>query len=80
MHTSDAIDPTTADAKKPELLTFYNLTKGEGDVVDEMKSLYSVSCISRRWPLTLFFSVINIDRINSCIVYKSAIQKEPAPV
>lgn len=36
-----------------------------------MKALYSVSRVSCRWPLTLFFSLLNIGGINSFIIYKA---------
>ena len=36
MHNDDKIDPATGDDKKPEIITFYNSTKGGVDVVDMM--------------------------------------------
>lgn len=48
MHHDDAIDGETGDFKKPEIVTFYNLTKGAVDVVDEMSASYSTSRISNR--------------------------------
>jgi len=49
---------------------FYNQTKGGVDVVDELKGEYSVSRISCRWSLTIFFSLMNIAGINSQIIYR----------
>lgn len=69
MHDKDIIDPRTGNAQKPEVITFYNQTKSGVDVVDKLKSLYSVSRISCRWPLTIFFSVLNICGINCQIIY-----------
>lgn len=71
MHSDGAIDAETGDLAKPELMTFYNMTKCGVDVVDEMKGTYSVSRVSCRWPLTIFFGLMNIGGINSQIVYKS---------
>lgn len=70
MHSRDDIDPESDDANKPFMLTFYNSTKCGVDVVDEYKATYSVSRTSNRWPLTLFFSLLNIAVLNSFIVYK----------
>uniref|UniRef100_A0A1B6JQP1 PiggyBac transposable element-derived protein domain-containing protein n=1 Tax=Homalodisca liturata TaxID=320908 RepID=A0A1B6JQP1_9HEMI len=70
MHHSDEIDPQSGDAKKPFILTFYNSTKGGVDVVDEYKARYSVARTSNRWPLTIFFSLLNTIGLNSYIVYK----------
>ncbi|KAJ8885017.1 hypothetical protein PR048_011213, partial [Dryococelus australis] len=43
---------------KPEVMTFYNIAKGGVDV-DEMKASYSVSRISNRLPLAVFFTIMN---------------------
>lgn len=72
MHHKDEIDPSeTNKSWKPSIITFYNHTKGGVDVVDELKSNYSVSRTSHRWPLTLFFSLLNIGGINSQIIYEA---------
>ncbi|CAI6369859.1 unnamed protein product [Macrosiphum euphorbiae] len=71
MHRDDHIDPDSGDLKKPEVITFYNLTKGGVDVVDRLKSEYSVTRISNRWPFTIFCSLLNIGAINSQIIYKA---------
>ncbi|XP_022182080.1 uncharacterized protein LOC111041934 [Myzus persicae] len=68
MHHDNAID---SNLNKPEIITFYNMTKGGVDVVDELKGNYSVARISRRWPLTIFYSLLNIAGINSQLIYKA---------
>nr|CAI5841236.1 unnamed protein product [Callosobruchus analis] len=70
-HSGDYIDPELGELQKPEIVTFYNLTKGGVDVVDEMKSTYSVSRFCCRWPLRIFFTILDVAAINSNIVYKS---------
>lgn len=70
MHQTDEIDPESDVAQKPYILTFYNSTKGGVDVVDECKAWYSVARTSNRWPLTLFFSLLNTIALNSFIVFK----------
>lgn len=57
MHDQSMIDPESGDQKKPEVITYYDSTKGGLDVVDEMKGEYSVARISCRWPLTVFFFI-----------------------
>ncbi|KAE9522205.1 hypothetical protein AGLY_017387 [Aphis glycines] len=54
MHDEAMIDQESGDQKKPEVITYYNSTKGGVDVVDEMKGEYSVARISCRWPLNVF--------------------------
>jgi hypothetical protein len=70
MHNQGVIDTDSGDQNKPEIITFYNSTKGGVDVVDELKGEYSVSRVSCRWPLTIFFSLMNIAGINSQIIYR----------
>lgn len=71
MHKQGDIDVQSGEQRKPEVITFYNFTKGGVDVVDELKAEYSVARISCRWPLTIFFALMNIAGINSQIIYKA---------
>ena len=70
MHEQGDIDPESVE-KKPEVIMFYNQTKGGVDVVDELKGEYSVSRISCRWSLTIFFSLMNI----AGIIYRENTEK-----
>lgn len=74
LHHTDTIDESTGDQRKPEIITFYNLTKGGVDVADELSSNYNVSRNSRRWPLTIFFSLLNTSSINSYVIYSSNVE------
>ncbi|KAL4104514.1 hypothetical protein QTP88_019809 [Uroleucon formosanum] len=69
MHEQGVIDPESEE-RKPEVITYYNSTKGGVDCVDEIKGEYSVARISCRWSLTIFFSLMNIGGINSQIVFR----------
>lgn len=40
------------------------------DVVNRLKEEYSVARVACRWPLRLFFTILNIAGINSQIIYK----------
>lgn len=71
MHRDDYIDPDSGDLKKPEVITFFNLTKGGVDVVNRLKSEYSKTRISNRWPFTIFCSLLNIGASNTQIIYKT---------
>ena len=66
MHQSLDID---AETQKPQIILDYNATKRAVDTVDRMCSQYSVSRISKRWPLALFFILLNIAGINAQILY-----------
>ena len=78
MHDSDDIDDTTGDLMKPEVNTFYNSTKGGVDVVDELKSRYSVARVCFRWPLRIFFTLLDVAGINAQIIHESNTGEENA--
>lgn len=69
MHHDCAIDSETGQQRKTEIITFYNATKSGVDVVDKLARTYDVSRNSKRWPLTLFFSILNHAGINAMVMY-----------
>jgi len=62
MHDSGVMDEAT---KKPEII----LTKCGVDKCDKMCASYFVSRVTRRWPLPVFFILMNIAGINSLVIY-----------
>lgn len=62
---------TCADNKKktPETIQYYNATKYGVDVLDQKARLYTTKVASRRWPLQVFYNVLDLAAINSVIVY-----------
>lgn len=68
-HHNDAINSST---KKPEVIHFYNNTKAGVDALDEKCANYSTSRRTRRWPMVIFYSMLNIASVNSHILYKTA--------
>lgn len=70
MHHDGKIDSTTGAKQKPEIVTFYNKTKCGVDIVDKMCNQYNVTRNSRRWPLTIFFNLLNLAGINSLVIHQ----------
>ncbi|XP_025831094.1 piggyBac transposable element-derived protein 4-like [Agrilus planipennis] len=68
MHLDDSIDGETG---KPSIIIDYNKTKGGVDTVDKLCAAYNCARITRRWPLVLFYGLLNIAGINSYIIYKN---------
>lgn len=66
MHYSKTVNNET---KKPEIIEFYNETKGGVDALDEKCTVYSTHRRSRRWPLTIFYTILDISSVNSFIIY-----------
>ena len=51
LHNEGIIDPTSIEAKKPEVITFYNKTKGGVDVVDRLK--FRILCHTKKQSLVI---------------------------
>lgn len=52
-------------AKKPDIILTYNETKSGVDNLDKLVREYSTKCSTRRWPLVLFLSWVDIAAYNS---------------
>lgn len=66
MHSTNAINPTTL---KPEIVHVYNSTKGAVDTFDQMAQNMCCNRKTRRWPLCVFYNMMNIAAVNSYIIY-----------
>ena len=65
-----AVNIGTDNKKKPETVKFYNATKYGVDVVDSMAREYSVKASSRRWPVHVFYNILDMAAINDCVLYR----------
>jgi hypothetical protein len=55
--------------KKTSVITFYNKTKGGVDTTDQLCASKNVSRNVRRWPMVIFFAMLNISGTNAQILY-----------
>ncbi|XP_055378966.1 piggyBac transposable element-derived protein 4-like [Condylostylus longicornis] len=67
-HTSVSIEKSKKQL--PETIAFYNKTKCGVDMTDQMARKYSVKSGSRRWPLQVFFNILDLAAINAWVLYK----------
>lgn len=68
MHYDDAINPNTG---KPEIIMDYNSTKSGVDILDKMNEAYNCARATCRWPMVLFYTLLNVAGINSYIIFKN---------
>ncbi|XP_030629171.1 uncharacterized protein LOC115811199 isoform X1 [Chanos chanos] len=62
---------TDNGAKKlPETLSHYNSTKAGVDDMDNMARLYSVNGGKCRWPVAVFYNILDLAAINAHVLYK----------
>lgn len=66
MHHSKETDVVT---NKPIMITEYNKTKGGVDEVDKKCSIYSCSRRTRRWPMALFYRLVDLSGVNTYVLY-----------
>lgn len=62
-------DGEIAEGGKPEIIEFYNMTKGGVDKMDQLFSEYPTQRQTKRWPLSLFFNMLDITALAAYIVY-----------
>lgn len=68
MHDDNVVDEHTG---KPNQIMDYNATKGGVDTVDLMCARCSTSRNTRRWPLVVFFRLLDLAAINALKIFKS---------
>lgn len=65
MHRSKCI----MENNKPSIIDFYNETKAGVDTLDQLIRYYTVRRKTRRWPLVLFYNILDIACYNSQVIY-----------
>lgn len=58
-------------SKKPQMIIDYNKTKGGVDVFDQMVSVYSCSRQTNRWPMVVFYNLLDVAALASTIIYRA---------
>ena len=71
MHRDDALN---AQNNKPDIIIDYNNTKYGVDVVDQLCHKYSTKRATRRWPLCVFYGLLDIAGINAMVVFCNVVQ------
>jgi len=69
MHLSD-ITFGKEPKKLPEVINFYNMTKGGVDCADQMTETYSSKFANRRWPVALFCNLLDIAALNAYVLFE----------
>ena len=67
MHSQPDVDHNN-EKKKPEMILYYNSTKGGVDTMDQMLRCYSVKRMTRRWPMVIFYNMIDVSALNGYII------------
>ena len=62
----------TDEKKKPEMIHLYNKMKVGVDAMDNMLRMYSVKAATRRWPVAVFYDMMDKAALNAHVLYKEA--------
>lgn len=74
IHHGNTIDTETGHKRRSDIITVYNNTKYEIDVVDQMCVPHDVVRNTRRWPLPICFNVLNVYILLSLHIYSNCVQ------
>ncbi|XP_027856877.1 uncharacterized protein LOC114134454 [Xiphophorus couchianus] len=69
MHSVVETEDTTK--RKPNTVTQYNKTKCGVDAMDQMVREYSVRAGTRRWPVAVFYNMIDMAALNAHVLYQA---------
>jgi len=70
------IDIETNRKKLPETVQFYNKTKCAVDILDQIAHRYSTRAAARRWPVHVFYNILDLAAINAWIIYRGVTGEE----
>jgi len=62
-------DSATEEDRKPQVILHYNSTKGGVDNMDKMATSYSCRRKNKRWPMALFFNVLDIGALAAYVIW-----------
>ena len=63
--------------KKPEVVTYYNETKAGVDTLDQMTHAYTTKPKTKRWPVVMFFNMLDISGIAAFILWSYGTHASP---
>jgi hypothetical protein len=65
-----------SNSGKPEIIEFYNKTKGAVDLSDQMCARCTVQQATHRWTMVMFYGMINIAAVNALVIYAHNMRKD----
>ena len=68
LHSTTDIE--TNHKNLPETVQFYNIRKCGVDILDQMACRYSTRAAARRWPVHVFYNILDLAAINAWIIYR----------
>lgn len=66
LHTKKSVRDT--DDKKPDIIDYYNQTKGGLDVLDERVGTYRCKRKVKRWPMAIFENMFDVSSFDASVL------------
>ncbi|XP_061899254.1 piggyBac transposable element-derived protein 3-like [Entelurus aequoreus] len=73
MHTDVSL--STREDMKPQMILDYNSTKGGVDNLDKVTATYSCQRKTARWPLVIFYNIVDVSAYNAYVLWTAIDQK-----
>jgi len=67
MHSDMAVNDDAK--KKPHIITYYNKYKAGVDTMDQMISRYTTQRRTWRWPVVMFFNILDVTSLAAYLIY-----------
>ncbi|GFR76676.1 PiggyBac transposable element-derived protein 4 [Elysia marginata] len=71
MHSDSAIVVNKHNKEMPEVVSYYNSTKGGVDTMDLMAHTVSSKRQTKRWPMVMFYNILDNESIAASVVYST---------
>ena len=69
MHLSKREEVHVGSETKPEVILYDNSAKGALDTMDQLVRSYSTKRMTRRWPMAIFYNMVDGGALNALVVY-----------
>ena len=67
MHSDTAVN--VDEQKKPQMIMYNNKYKAGVDTMDQMVSRYTCHRRTQRWPLAMFFNILDVGALVAYLIY-----------
>ncbi|XP_060786554.1 piggyBac transposable element-derived protein 3-like [Neoarius graeffei] len=66
---------SSGEDRKPTIICDYNATKGGVDNLDKATDAYSTKRMTARWPLVIFYNIIDVSAYNAFVIWSEICQE-----
>ncbi|XP_060754181.1 uncharacterized protein LOC132864778 [Neoarius graeffei] len=63
------VEISSGEDQKPTIICDYNATKGGVDNLDKVTDAYSTKRMTARWPLVIFYNIIDVSAYNAFVIW-----------